>query len=336
MPFEWPMSDFHFLRPLWLLFVPYALWLHYRLRRADSAAFQWQRSISPELLPHLTVGDRAHRRLRPYQLMTAVLTLTSIVLAGPTWEREITPFTQDHAPLVVAIELTPSMLCIDQQPTRLDRARFKLRDLLARRRGARTAVIGYAGSAHLLLPFTDDTALIEVYLDSLHPNLMPTPGDAPLRALALATELLAKESASGTLLFLTDGISADAGPAFAEFSPTREDQLLLMAFGESEGGPIRNTGLDQVVSIDGSTSAPPLDLSGLRSIASASGGTVIRTSLDSDDIDSVMRRVRRHFVAAIERDDALVWKDRGYPLVWVIAACMIVWFRRGWTVQWRI
>ena len=70
-----------------------------------------------------------------------------LVVAGPTWEREITPFTEDHAPLVIAIELTPSMLCTDQQPTRLERARHKVRDLLARRRGARTAVIGYAGSA---------------------------------------------------------------------------------------------------------------------------------------------------------------------------------------------
>jgi len=336
MPIEWPGADFHFLRPLWLLFIPYALWLHFRLRRAYSAAIQWQGTIAPELLEHLTVAGRSRKRVRPYQVMTVLLILMAIAIAGPTWEREITPFTEDHAPLVIAIELTPSMLCIDQQPTRLDRARFKLRDLLARRRGARTAVIGYAGSAHLLLPFTDDTDLLEVYLDSLHPNLMPTEGDDPGAALQLAAELLETESVTGTLLFLTDGVGSAASPAFVRFSHSRDDQLLFMAFGNTEGGPIRWSGSKQDFSYDASELAPPVDLSGLRSVARASGGSLIRASLDTDDIDSVMRRVRRQFVEATSHDDALAWKERGYPLVWVVAACLILWFRRGWTVQWHL
>ena len=112
--------DFHFLRPWALLFIPYALWNHFRLRRAYSATIQWQGAIAPELLEHLTVAGRRRRRLRPYQLMTVLLVLMSLTVAGPAWDREITPFTQDRAPLVIAIELTPSMLATDQQPTRLE------------------------------------------------------------------------------------------------------------------------------------------------------------------------------------------------------------------------
>lgn len=332
----WPDVDFHFLRPLGLLFIPYAIWQHRQLRRAYSAALQWRGSIAPELLEHLTVAGRGRRRLRPYQLMTLLLVLLSLVVAGPTWEREITPFTEDHAPLVIAIELTPSMLCVDQEPTRLDRARFKLRDLLARRRGARTAVIGYAGSAHLLLPFTDDTDLLEVYLESLHPTLMPTPGDDPTRALELAASLLEKESVSGTLLFLTDGIDVSTRERFATFSARGEDQLIVLGFGGEDGGPIRTEGLDVSVDFGSSGVAPPLDRESLQEITRAAGGHLITTSLDEADIDSVMRRVRRHLVDAMDRDDELAWKDSGYPLVWGVAACMIVWFRRGWTVQWRI
>ena len=332
-PFDW---DFHFLRPWWLLFIPYALWLHTRLRRAYSATLQWQGAIAPELLQHLTVAGRGRRRLRPYQLMTVMLVLMALVVAGPSWDREVTPFTQDRAPLVIAIELTPSMLATDQQPTRLERARHKVHDLLKRRRGARTAVIGYAGSAHQLLPFTDDTELLELYLEALHPSLMPRPGDAPIRALALAEKLLSGESVPGTVLFLTDGIDRSEAVAFSDFATRTGDQVMLLAFGGSEGGEIATEGLDLSSLPMADRLAPPVDLVGLEAVASAAGGSVFAASLEDQDVAALDRRIRTHLVDAIDSDQALAWLDRGYPLVWGVAFCMLFWFRRGWTVQWRL
>lgn len=331
-----PDWDFHFLRPWWLLFIPYAIWTHGRLRRAYSAALQWQGAIAPALLEHLTVAGRSRRRLRPYQLMTALSILMALAVAGPTWEREITPFTEDRAPLVIAIELTPSMLCVDQQPTRLERARHKIRELLVRRRGARTAVIGYAGSAHLLLPFTDDTELLEVYLEALHPNLMPRSGDAPHLALALAEALLAKETVAGSVLFLTDGIDRGDAERFRRFATETGDQLMFLAFGGDEGGPIQMEGLDLAEPTDEAGLAPPVDRGGLDAVASAADGFVLAATLEDGDVASLTRRVHRHLVDATQSDDALSWKDRGYPLVWAVAFCMLFWFRRGWTVQWRL
>lgn len=329
------LEDFHFLRPWWLLFIPYALWTHLRLRRAYSATIQWQGAIAPELLEHLTVAGRRRRRLRPYQLMTVLLVLTSLAVAGPAWDREVTPFTQDRAPLVIAIELTPSMLCIDQQPSRLERARHKVHDLLARRRGARTALIGYAGSSHQVLPFTDDPALLDAYLEALHPNLMPRDGDAPTRALALAEMLLAGEDVAGTVLFLTDGIDRTDADAFGAFATRTGDQVVLLAFGDG-GGAIETEGLDLSTLPAARLEALPVDRAGLEAVASASGGSVVAATLDDDDLAAIQRRVRTHLVSAIEADEALAWRDRGYPLVWAVASCMLFWFRRGWTVQWRL
>jgi len=261
--------------------------------------------------------------------------MMSLAAAGPAWDREVTPFTEDRAPLVVAIELTPSMLGMDQQPTRLERARHKVRDLLERRRGASTAVIGYAGSAHALLPFTDDTALLEVYLEALHPSLMPRPGDAPGRALALAEQLLAAESVAGTVLFLTDGIDRSGADAFAGFAARSGDQVLLLAFGGDEGGEIDSDGLDRSSLGEAALLAPPVDRVGLEAVASAARGSLLYATHDDDDVASLGRRIHRHLVDAIEGDERLAWRDRGYPLVWAVAGCMLFWFRRGWTVQWR-
>jgi Ca-activated chloride channel family protein len=329
-----PEWGFHFLRPWWLLFIPYVFWLHAGLRRADHARLQWQGAIAPELLRHLTVAGQRRLRLRPYQLMTVMLTLTSIVVAGPTWNREITPFTEDRSPLVIAIELTPSMLGTDQQPTRLARARHKVRDLLKRRQGARTAVIGYGGSAHLLLPLTDDPQLLEVYLEALHPNLMPRAGDLPTEALALAEEILAGEGVPGSVLFLTDGIDRNDAEVFGAFTARTGDQLMLLAFGGSFGGEMSMDGLDLSSLPESDRWAPPVDLVGLERVASISGGGLFISSVDETDVDALGRRIRTHLVDAMDADEDLYWLDGGYPLVWGVAFCMLFWFRRGWTVQW--
>ena len=63
--------------------------------------------------------------------------IASLALAGPTWKREPTPFSEDQAPLVIALDVSSSMEMTDIQPSRLQRAQQKVRDLLALRSGAR-------------------------------------------------------------------------------------------------------------------------------------------------------------------------------------------------------
>jgi Ca-activated chloride channel family protein len=328
------LDQFHFLRPYWLLIIPVAIWLHLRLRRGFSAALQWQAAIQPHLLQHLTVSGQDTRRLRPYQLMTAALILASAALAGPTWQREITPFTEDRAPLIIALELTPTMLGTDQSPTRLERAKQKIRDILERRKGARTALIGYAGSAHAVLPLTDDAALIEIYLESLTPALMPRSGDNAASALALADKMLEAEDAAGTVLFMTDGIDRTNAPDFAAHSETSQDQLLFLAFGSAEGGPISAAGAGGQTFglIDGN--APGVDLGGIEAVADTGGGIVIRSTPDLGDIDALAGRIRSHLVNTVQQDERLQWRDFGYVLVWPLAFIVLLWSRRGWTVRW--
>ncbi len=321
------LDAFHFLRPWWLLLIPAAIGLHIVLRRAVSAVDQWRDFIAPELLEHLVVGRGKSRRIRPYQLQTGLIILLSLALAGPAWERELTPFTEDRAPLVVALELTGSMLGTDQPPTRLERARHKIRDLLGRRQGARTAVVAYAGSAHAVLPLTDDADLVNLYLESLTPDVMPQPGDRPDRALELAASMLAGEGAPGTILFMSDGIDRGYAETFRNTMADSADQLLVLAFGTDAGGLLEGGSVSEV--------APPTDRAGLRAAASAGGGVLVDVTVDESDVASLNRRIQRHLVNAIENDKNLQWRDAGYFLAWPLALFMLLWFRRGWTVQWQ-
>src|SRR5262245_47175880 len=114
-------SDFHLLRPWALLaLVPWAF-MAILLRRRRSADEQWKRFIAPHSLPRLVIGRGEHRLLTPGVLVFSFLFLAIAALSGPTWEREKPPFTEDKAPLVICLDLSPTMRAIDIQPSRLDR-----------------------------------------------------------------------------------------------------------------------------------------------------------------------------------------------------------------------
>ena len=56
---------------------------------------------------------------------------------------------------------------------------------------------------------------------------------------------------------------------------------------------------------------------------------------DDQDVTALHRRIQRHLVNAIEADEELQWRDSGYLLVWPLALLILIWFRRGWTIQWQ-
>jgi Ca-activated chloride channel family protein len=327
------MAQFHFLRPLWLTALLPAVLLYVTVRWRDDASRPWKGIIAPHLLSHLLVGrDRAFR-YRPIHLIVTLLIFGSVALAGPTWEREVTPFTEDKAPLVVVLDVSLSMNAIDVQPTRLERAKHKIRDLFELRSGARTGLVAYAGSAHMVMPLTDDASILEMYLMALQTELMPVQGKDASRALSLAQQLLDREDVPGSILLVTDGIAADSLPAFVEHGETNQDALLILGVGTSEGGPVRQ-GDGFATDSSGRRVTAKLDKEGLEALSREANAFVATVTLDDRDVERIQRRVQSHLEAVREEDESARWRDFGYYLVFPVAVLGLLWFRKGWTVQW--
>jgi Ca-activated chloride channel family protein len=322
------LASFHFLRPQWLwALIPVAL-IVLLLWRQQSATARWRSLIAPHLLEHLVVRPKGGSRLRPAHLLGLVLILAVLALAGPSWRREPPPFTQDTAPLVIAMDLSRSMGVEDIQPSRLERAQQKARDLLAERKGARTGLLAYAGTTHLVLPLTDDPSVLEAYVTALDPSVMPVPGKDTVAALKLAQEMLADDPTPGTILFLTDGIAADAVPALAELSRESRDQIAVLAVGTAEGGPIPLAGGRL-----GEISA--LDRQGLDELERATDAYVTTVTVDDTDVRRVSRRIASHLTAVQQESAEGRWRDEGWWLVIPLLVLALGWFRQGWTVQWE-
>src|SRR5690606_33936163 len=116
--------------------------------------------------------------------------------------------------------LTPRMLAADLPPSRLEQARRALADLLEARRGEQTGIVVYAGSAHVLVPLSDDRATALNLLDAVRPSIMPEPGQRADLGVTRALALLEQAGRDdGRLLLLTSGLSREEQTAIDDLLP---------------------------------------------------------------------------------------------------------------------
>lgn len=327
------LEMFHFLRPLWLIPVPLILAAWWLARRREARESKTSHLMAPHLRDALTVNRDSRGWIRPVDGVVAALLLLTLGAAGPTWNKQLSPWFSETAPLVIAVEVSNSMRSNDVQPTRLDRARFKILDLIAQRTGSRTALIAYSGSAHVVMPPTTDIDVVKPFLESLDPAIMPEQGANAATVLPLALKMLGDEAAIGTLLFVNDGFEAVDVPAFAEFA-NRAGAMSMVALvvGTDEGGVALMPDGSPVVGPSGGRLETAVNTDVLRRIESEADVSVIRASHGDADIRRLMRRIESNL--ALADDPNAQWRDQSWLLLWPAALLTLVWFRRGWTMQW--
>ncbi|MEE4144132.1 MAG: VWA domain-containing protein [Halieaceae bacterium] len=310
------LEHFHFLRPAWALaFIPW-LAITLILNRRETSRSLFGGIIAPHLLEHLRLQRFQSRWLNPVNFTRVISVLLLIVLMGPSWRQQPSPLSQDEAALVILLDVSSSMQQRDIQPSRLERAKQKIGDLLALRPDKKAALIVYAGSAHTVLALTADQDILRQYLAAITPSIMPRAGKFPEYSLPLVEEVLRESNAPATVVLFTDGLGADSIDAFQSWFSTSGDQLLVVGVG-TQG---QEEGL------------APLERRSLKALAGATGGSYLDLTIDDSDVRQLDRRIESHYV--IIQDSALPWLDSGYVLVFPAMALFLFWFRRGWTLTW--
>jgi len=316
------LEAFHFLRPGWLLLlVPAALIVLSVFRRQDPLQ-SWQAVISPELLRHLVVRQEARRsRLRPALGLALTWFAGIMILAGPSWKKEAMPLSEDQSALIIVLKSTPEMLAQDIQPNRLQRAAQKIGDLLDLRPGTRTALVAYAGSAHLVMPLTSDPEVIRFFAGELTPDVMPQPGDDPVQAIRLANQRLQASGLAGSILLIADHVEPDQSEALAKMHDEggADVHIYAMAAGPEVTPPA-----------DG-PAAPALDRSAMERAARAGGGTLVTVTPDDTDIRRLNARIDRS-IAAAPLLEGERWSDFGYWLLLLFVPMTLPFFRPGGAV----
>lgn len=311
------VDNFHLLRPWALILLVPAVFLWGAARRAGDTTRRWSDVIDPELLKHLVVAGRAGSRVRPLDLLLAGWIVTVIAVSGPTWRRAPSPFADSAPPIMVVLKVAPSMTTPDLAPTRLDRARQKIADLLKARDGAPAGLIAYSGSAHLVLPPTPDREVVTGMAGALSPAIMPREGDRLADAVKLAADVLRDGARGGSIVVVTDTVApgqtealrtATAGKEPAAWRPP----VVVMAM-----APPRSVDADAA----------------LKGAVSALDARMVATTIDNDDVQSAARLLSGSGSAPAMPGESPRWQEAGFWLTPFIALLVLGWFRRGWVIS---
>ena len=329
------LADFHFLRPWWLLaLLPTGLLLH-ALWRQQRSTGDWQQLIDTELLPFLTDGSAQRTRQWPLLLVAVAWLLAIAAMSGPSWEKLPQPIYQQQDALVIALDLSASMYAQDQSPSRLIQARREIRDILKRRREGLTALIVFAGDAHIVVPLTDDTRTIELLLPALNPAMMPLTGSDPIAALRLAKELATGSQAQAVrVLLISDGIYASDFDALAAQTGQGQLQLSVLGIGTAAGAPIPLPNGGFLKNAAGEVIIATLNDRDIAQWARRSGVRYRGSNYSDADIDALLlpsARMRPVEHQASERAAQFdTWRDAGPVLILALLPLALLAFRRGW------
>lgn len=327
------LANFHFLRPQWLLMLIPSLALGALLWRQRGREASWSRVIAPELLPHLLSRESVRRSRSGVPALIAAWCVACLAAAGPSWQQLPQPVLQKQDALVLVMDLSYSMLATDLEPSRQDRVRRKLLDLLRERQEGLTALIAYAGDAHIVAPLTDDNPTIANLLPALTPGMMPLPGSNPVEAVERALALLDSAGVRrGRILLVTDGIGGEDVEAIADLLDGQPRDLAILGVGTDVGAPIALPGGGFLKDDGGEIVVPALDDGPLRALARASGGRYAPMSVDDRDLRRLLERE-----ALVDEDDTISldrradrWQDMAHWLVLPLLLAALAAFRRGW------
>lgn len=264
-----------------------ALWLLW-LCPAVAAVFIWRFYRSSQILKRLAssgldrlLNQQLSRGRQIFKACLLVLALIAIIigLTQPGWNPHPQQVVQKGRDIVLLIDVSRSMLAEDMYPSRLERAKMSVKDLLSTLKGDRVGLIAFAGTTTVKCPLTRDYPFLSMAVDQLHPDLIGQGGTLIGDAIRKATEQVFTDSEDRfrDIILITDGEDHDSFPLeAARKAGEKNTRIFVIGIGDKEEGariPITDqSGNRQYLRYQGSEVWTKLEDESLREIALATPG----------------------------------------------------------------
>jgi Ca-activated chloride channel family protein len=272
-----------------------------------------RRRIALQLLGEKKLIDRLSdnlnwrgRRWRT-ALRLAALLLIIIALARPQWGSEVREIEQEGLQVMVALDVSQSMLAEDIKPTRLERAKLEIADLMERLDGDEVGLVLFSGASFIQVPLTSDYQTALSYLDNAGPHVISRPGTVIGDAIRTAVKGFDPNlSSQKVLVVMTDGEDSETDPVAAAQEAAGEDVLIYtIGFGTPEGEPVPETNqYGDVIGYkrdeQGNAVLSRLDETTLLEVAQTGNGEYYRASADGAELDSLLAEIDQLQQAQLE------------------------------------
>lgn len=290
--FRFANPDFLYL--LLLLPVLAALWIWNEVRRKRALKRLGEPEFTGRLLPEMS----STRPLIKFLLQFVAVTFLIIVLARPQFGSRLEEVKKQGVEVIIALDVSNSMLAKDIQPDRLTRAKQALTRLIDNLDNDKIGLIVFAGDAYTQIPITTDYVSAKMFLSAINPDMVPKQGTAIGAAIDLGMRSFTPgEGKSKAMIIITDGENHEDDPA-AKASEASEAGIVIhtIGIGSPEGVPVPVTKggrTDYLKDREGSTVITKLDEEVLRKIAMNAGGSYVRASSSNIGLDEIYSEIRK-------------------------------------------
>lgn len=267
---HWAQPQYLYLLAILPVLAGFIAWRQ-KARARDLARF-----ANPRFVAALAESVSINRRRMKILLYLLSFSLAVLALARPQWGARPTKIERKGLDLVIALDVSYSMLAQDIKPSRLEKAKHEISNLLEMMKGDRIAIVPFAGTAFTLCPLTLDYNAARMFLESVTPAIIPRPGTAIADALRAAVENFDPgERKYKAMILLTDGEDHGQGE--------KNDPLKVAEDAAKQGIVIYTIGI-------GSNQASPIpveDEKGEMEYKRDAGGELVMTRLDQETLQKI-------------------------------------------------
>ncbi len=270
----------------------------------------------------LATETSTRRVLYKFILLCAAILCIIVGIARPQFGSKLKEVTRKGIEIMIAVDVSNSMLAEDFEPSRLERTKFAIDRLTEQLSEDKIGLIVFAGDAYMQLPITSDYISARNFIREVSPNMVSKQGTAIGAAISLAARSFSPGSeGSRVLIIVSDGENhEDDAVAAAEAAAKDGIKIYTIGIGTPEGAPIK-IGNDFLKDDKGEMVVTKLDEATLEQIALTTGGSYIRATNRSIGLDEIIKKINE-----VEKKDltSTVFEDFNEQYQYMIGAALIL------------
>ncbi len=317
--------DYFNLLWLFLLLIVFLVWSHKKKKQSLELL------LSGPLVSRL-LSPLAWKRVKSDTILTALAIFFLILaLTQPRWGYRWEDLTQEGVDIIIALDVSKSMLAQDIKPNRLERAKHKIADLLNMLEGDRIGLVAFAGTSYLQCPLTLDYSAAHIFLNAIDTELIPVQGTAIGHAIRTSVKAFnEQDTQSRAIILITDG-EDHTGDALssAKWAKEKETKIFAIGIGREIGAPIPSpepgvSGFKK--DKDGEVVLTKLDEPTLQQMALETGGSYVRSVTGDMDLQKIYLENIKHKIEKklIKTERRRIWLERFQWMIFAALFCLMV------------
>ena len=303
------------------LLAAFYLYSNYRRRKAI------RKFGDPILMAQLMPDVSKYRPDVKFWLVFAAIGLFTVLLARPQFGSKLETVKRQGVEVMIALDISNSMLAQDVQPSRLQKAKRLVAQLVDKMQNDKVGMIVFAGDAFTQLPITSDYISAKMFLESIDPSLISKQGTAIGAAINLAARSFTPQEGVGrTVIVITDGENHEGGAVEAAKEAAEKGmQVFVLGVGSPDGSPIpaedgsNNFRRDK----DGNVIVTRLNEQMCQEIAQAGNGIYVRVDNTNGAQKAISQEINKMAKADVETQVYTEFNEQFQAVAWIILLLLL-------------